>query len=191
MLDSDDVAKIRREIRDFENSKIKLNDVSRRLVRASKLLIYSLHRGDGKHAKLLKDLKGLRGELDKVAKTPKLRHVGAYGIGVQEYVEAAAYESVLSRGKIPTHVQLKAEADQYVMGLSDLTGELMRKTIDLMIRGDYKKALTLREAISDICEAVLSLDLGGGEARKKSDQIKYNLNRVEDAIFEAKIKDKI
>ncbi|MBD3262091.1 MAG: hypothetical protein GF334_10580 [Candidatus Altiarchaeales archaeon] len=192
VIDKKEFRAIKKDLDDHSEKKIMLNNKSRQLVRLSKQLIYATNRGQpDEAAKHLKEIKKRRGELDKIASTPKLRYWGPYQIAVQEYVEALAFHQIITKDVLPKRKPLKAESDTYVMGLSDLTGELVRKAVDHMIGEKYEDALKLREVVADIYSNILGLDLDGGEARRKTDQIKWNLNKLDDLIFEAKIRDKI
>ena len=110
---------------------------------------------------------------------------------VQEYVEAASYYHVMTDERIPTRRRLRADTETYLSGLSDLTGEMMRKGVDDMVRERYAHALRMRDAVDEIYGLMLSLDLDGGDTRKKSDAVKWNLAKLEDLVYDAKIRDKI
>lgn len=192
MIDAGELTGIRGELGRLAQDKIVQNKASRIVVRNSKELIYALHRGDVKAAgKRAAEIKAARARLDKVAKSEKLRGQHSYSIAVQEYVEALSYYEVLTKKRLPTRKQLRADTESYLMGLSDLTGELVRKAVDDAINERYKHAVWLRDVVADIYGAILSLDFEGGEARRKSDQVKWNLNKLEDLIYDAKIRGKI
>jgi translin len=192
MLDKREYASIRRDLDQFSRGKIEVMKQGREVVKASKELIYSIHRGDMKAAKeFLSKIEGERAKLDRIASTPRLRAFSPYSNGVQEYVEAVAYYWVMTKERIPARRELKVESETYLSGLSDLTGELMRKGVDDMIHERYAHARLLKDTVEEIYGLILSLDLDGGEARRKSDAVKWNLAKLEDLIYDAKIRDKI
>jgi translin len=192
MLDKQECASIRKDLDELSRGKIEVMKQSRELVKASKELIYSIHRGDMKSARdFLTKIKAERVKLDKIASTAKLRSFSPYPNGVQEYVEAVAYYHVMSEERIPSRGELKADSETYLSGLSDLTGELMRKGVDDMINERYQHAIILKDTVKELYGLMLSLDLDGGEARRKSDAVKWNLAKLEDLIYDAKIRDKI
>jgi len=192
MLDKREYASIRGDIDALSRGKIEVMKQSREVVKASKELIYSIHRGDMKAAKgFLAKINGERAKLDKIASTGRLRAYNPYSNGVQEYVEAVAFYNVMTKERIPTRSELKVESETYLGGLSDLTGELMRKGVDDMIHERYQHAVKLKDTVNEIYGLILSLDLDGGDTRKKSDAVKWNLHKLEDLIYDAKIRDKI
>jgi translin len=192
MLDKREYASIRKDLDALSRGKIEVMKQSREVVKSSKELIYSIHRGDMNAAKgFLSKINLEKAKLDKIANSPKLRSYSPYGNGVQEYVEAVAYYFVMVKERIPTRSELKVDSDTYLSGLSDLTGELMRKGVDDMIHERYRHAMLLKETVNEIYGLMLSLDLDGGETRKKSDAVKWNLAKLEDLVYDAKIRDKI
>jgi translin len=192
MLDRRDAAAIRRELDLLSRGKIEVMKQGREVVKSSKQLIFSIHRGDMKSAsRFLKQINGQRRLLDKLANTERLRSYHPYTNALQEYVEAAAYYHVMADNRIPTRVQLKADAETYLSGLSDLTGELMRKGVDDMVNERFEHAVLMRDTVAEIYGLILSLDMDGGEARRKSDAVKWNLAKLEDLVYDAKIRDKI
>jgi predicted translin family RNA/ssDNA-binding protein len=192
MLDKREYASIRKDLDSFSRGKIEVMKQGREVVKASKELIYAIHRGDMKAAgTFLAKIEIERSKLDKIANCPRLRAYNPYGNGVQEYVEAVAYYFVMTKERIPTRRELKVESETYLSGLSDLTGELMRKGVDDMINERYGHAKLLKETVQEIYGLILSLDLDGGDTRRKSDAVKWNLAKLEDLIYDAKIRDKI
>jgi len=192
MLDAREQASIRADLDAISRGKIEVMKQGREVVKASKELIYSIHRGDMKAAKgFLDKIEAERGKLDKIADTPRLRSYNPYGNGVQEYVEAVAYYYVMTKERIPTREELNCDSETYLSGLSDLTGEMMRKGVDDMVRENYKHAILMRDTVEEIYGLILSLDFDGGEARRKSDAVKWNLAKLEDLVYDAKIRDKI
>ena len=192
MIGEEDFQKVRDELSEYSESWNKLNNQCRSLIKKSKQLIYSIHRGDkGKANMHLKDLEGEKKSLLNYAGDGRLRHSGPSRNAFQEYVEAKAYHSVIYGARLPSMRELDCSAQEYVCGLSDLTGELMRKSIDYMLREEHVKAVELKDVVSEIYDAILSCDLPSGESRRKADQVKYNLGKIEQAVFDAKIRDKI
>ncbi|MCX6694816.1 MAG: hypothetical protein NTU61_00770 [Candidatus Altiarchaeota archaeon] len=192
LIASKEADSIRLDIDGLTKSHVELSKKSRDVVKLSKELIYASNRGDLKTAKeKLASIRKERGNLDKLASKPKLRYYFPYILAVQEYVEAVAFYWIIAKKRIPTRSELKADADVYVMGLSDLTGELVRKAVDDMIREDYKHAILMKEIVAEIYGLVLGIDFEGGDMRKKADQVKWNLNKLEDLIYDARIRDKI
>ncbi len=189
MLDPREKEAIRKDLDALSRGRIEVMKQGREVVKASKELIYSLHRGEMEAAGLcLGRITEARRRLDALANTPRLRAYHPYQNAVQEHVEAAAYHSVVARGRIPSRAALKADTETYLGGLSDLTGELARKGVDDMIHGRYAHAAAMKDVVEEIYGLILSLDFDGGEARRKSDAVKWNLAKLEDLVCDAKIR---
>jgi len=90
---------------------------------------------------------------------------------------------IMTNKTISTHEQLKTTLEQYLLGLCDLTGELMRKAVNSAINKDTATLNKIREFVSQIYAGFLEFDLRNGELRKKSDAIKWNLQKIEDLIL--------
>lgn len=192
MIDKNDAQKLAQELSTASESKIEVQKIGREVIKTSKKLIYSLHRGEIIEAgKLIIAIEGERQKLDKIAKDQKLRVYGPYKGALSEYVEAVTFYFYLKENRIPSSEELEVDAETYLMGLSDLTGEMMRKAVNDMAKSKYETALTIRDTVDEIHGLMLSLDFDGGEARRKSDQVKWNLNKIEGLVYDAKIRDKI
>lgn len=192
MLDETDCKSLRKDLEELSEGKLQVMTQGRRIVKTSKALIYSLHRNDLKAAgKHMLAIEGQRQKLERIADTESLRGYGPYPNALQEYVEAVGYYFFVIEKRIPGASELSVCAQTYLMGLSDLTGELMRRAVNGMAAGDPKIALNIRDVVDEIHGLMLSLDFDGGEARRKSDQVKWNLAKIEGLIAEARIRDKI
>ena len=189
MLNKSEFAKIRKEMSDLDDQREKIIQKSRDLIMTSKKIIYAVHRDD------LKSAEKAMGEIEKQKK--ELDHIDTNldtninKVAFQEYAEAACFYHFVKTGKIPTKTELKLSGEDYLLGLCDLTGELMRKAVNAVIRKNYKEAEKIKDIVDDIYGEFLQFNLRNGELRKKSDQIKWNLKKLEDVVFELKLKDKL
>lgn len=159
---------------------------SREITKNSKKAIFAVHRNDLKQAKSLlaaaqKEIK----QLDALVKeNPELLSTGAYHACIQEYVEAICYLTFVSEGTIPPHAKLGVDVYNYMLGISDLTGELQRRAVHAVIRKSYGDVRNIWETVNDIYEKFLELNLRNGDLRKKSDSIKWNLKRIEEIMYD-------
>ena len=69
------------------------------------------------------------------------------------------------------------------MGLCDLAGELARKAVTVANK-DPKIVKRIKDIIEEIFGEFLKLNLRNGELRKKSDSLKWNLNKVEEILYD-------
>jgi len=101
------------------------------------------------------------------------------------------YYHFIKNKKIPTASYLKVDNESYLMGLCDLTGELVRKAVNEVIKKNFKQAMDIKNLVEEIYGEFLEFNLRNSELRKKSDQIKWNLKKLEDVIFELKMKGRL
>ncbi|MDD5111355.1 MAG: hypothetical protein PHG85_02295 [Candidatus Altiarchaeota archaeon] len=189
MLDKKDFAGIKKELDQNHELSESLYRQSRDLVGTTKKLIFALHRGSlGDAEKLVPDMEKLKKKMeDGVKKSGSFKSHNAYTIAMQEYTEAAAYLHFVKNNKIPTRSQLKVPAEEYVSGLCDLSGELVRKAVDLSIKGDSKGVGAIKNFAEDFYGMLLELN-PYGELRKKADQARWNLNKLEDLVYEGTLR---
>jgi len=94
----------------------------------------------------------------------------------------------VTKKKIPTRKELGIDTESYLLGMCDLTGELVRKAVNSAIKRNFKEVLEIKELVSDIYSLFLEFDLRNGELRKKMDSIKYNLMKLEDLAYKVGMK---
>ena len=126
-----------------------------------------------------------------IGKNAKLGEVGAYRVAIGEYVEAVLYYSFVKNKKILTHTSLRVTTEHYLFGLIDLTGELGRKAVHLAGKGEFKKVVVIKEAVSEIYGALLKFDFRDSDMRRKFDSVKYDLKKLEDLVLDLKLKGKL
>ena len=189
MLDKKEFGKIRKEIADFDIKRESIIQKSREIINLSKRIIYALHRNDIKSASMyVKDIEKKKKSLEDI-------HVwldtNINQTAFQEYVEALCYYHFIKNKKIPTKASLKVDNENYLMGLCDLTGELVRKAVNEVIGKKFNRALEIKNLVEEIYGEFLKFNLRNSELRRKSDQIKWNLKKLEDVVFELKLKGKL
>lgn len=182
MIDRKDFVKIRKEFEKADDEREKTIRSSRELIRLSKQMIYAVQRSDFGNAK------GLMRALLNNKKRLKPSNEGHYKTAMQEFVEAIAFYYVVKNDKLPTKAFLGVSSDAYLLGLCDLTGELVRKAINYAIKGKNKEALRIKNVVSDIYNELMQFDFRNSELRKKFDGIKYDLKKLEDLALQIKFK---
>ena len=183
MLNKKNFEEIRKELENFEKKREETITNSRDVIKLSKQIIYAVHRNDLKEAStLVKEIKLKIKKLDE----SKNYDTGISNVAFQEYVEALVLYFFVKEEKVLTHKELNVTIEAYLLGLCDLTGELGRKCVHDAIKNEKKSVLKNRDLIEEIYGEFLKLDLRNGELRKKSDSIKWNLNKVEDLVLSLK-----
>jgi len=189
MLDRKDFKAMKLDLEKTNEISESLFRDSRDLIGLSKKIIFALHRGK------LEEAEGFVPEIEKLKKKMQstvkgnlnLRHHNSYATAMQEYVEALGYLTFVRSKKIPTKKQLGVESEEYISGLCDLSGELVRKAVDLAINNDMKTVKEIKNFAEEFYSLLLELN-PYGELRKKADQARWNLNKLEDLVYENKIR---
>ncbi|MBW2976868.1 hypothetical protein KY347_05470 [Candidatus Woesearchaeota archaeon] len=189
MLNKKEFKKIRKEIEDSDAKRELVIQRSREIISLSKRIIYALHRGDAKAASLY--VKEIEKKKKALGNMPLQLDTNINQTALQEYVEALCYYHFLENKKIPTSTYLKVDNESYLMGLCDLTGELVRKAVNEVIKGRFSPAVEIKGLVEEIYSEFLKFNLRNSELRKKSDQIKWNLKKLEDIVFELKMKGRL
>ena len=154
---------------------------------ASKRAIFALHRDDAVEANRLLEEAGARlTSIQNLAeKTPGLDEEGSYRAALEEYAEAALYRGFVETGRVGplSDSPVAIDDDTYLGGLSDLTGELQRRQVRAATEGRAEEVKKIKDAIEQIVEALLAMDLGG-YLRTKFDQSRNSLRRAEEVLYE-------
>lgn len=183
MLDKKNFESIRKEMAAFEEKREETISNSREVIKLSKQIIYSVHRNELKEAESL--IKQIKDKIKKLDKT-KNYDTGISSVAFQEYVEALVFYEFVKTNKVPSHKDLDVDTESYLLGLTDLTGELGRKAVHDAIKNDIASVIKVKELVEEIYGEFLKFDLRNSELRKKSDSIKWNLNKIEDLLFTMK-----
>jgi translin len=154
-------------------------------LRSAKQAIFALHRNNPDEAK-----KHLQAAEETFANSeeiiddfPKLNYQGAHRAALEEYVEAKLFLNYVEAGEFGSVPERAERPDAYLAGLSDFTGELVRLATRRATDGEYEVVDRATEAVSDVVQFLLELDLRG-HVRKKADQAKRNLRKLEDMRYE-------
>lgn len=184
MLNKQEFNKIMNDLAQFEKNRELEIEKSRDIIRMSKLIINSLHRKDLKDAAMhVKEIKIKIKKLDR-----KDYDISLNNVAMQEYVEALCYYEFVVNKYIPTRSDLNVDTENYLLGICDLTGELVRRAVDSAIRKDFNEVMLIKELVAEIYGMFLEFDLRNGELRKKMDSIKYNLMKLEDLAYKISLK---
>ena len=118
------------------------------------------------HQKRLKDAKEevenaktiITGLQDLAEKYPPIVYGGMFSAALQEYAEANILIKLVEKHEFVSAEDLGIPADDYVLGLADVVGELRRLTLDALREGDVKKAEKYLETMDEIYIELLALD---------------------------------
>lgn len=186
MLNKTEFNKIRKEMHKLDMKREDIIQTSREVITLSKQIIYAAQRNDLINASPI--IKKIKGKTKKLKKIDIATDTNINSVAFQEYVEAISFYEFVKNKKIPTRASLGVSAEDYLGGLCDLTGELVRKAIYDVIHKKFDEAEKIKELVHDIYGEFLKLHLRNGELRKKSDSIKWNLKKLEEVMYDIAVK---
>ena len=175
MIDKALTKDIMKQLKDADERREYVIALSRDIIKESKLIIYGLQRNDKV------DLKKIESQMKELKRESQ---TGIEDTAVQEYVEAACFYHFLQHQKIPGYKELGVDVDSYLMGLCDLTGELVRMAVKDVIEKRYERAKEITSFVEEIYGLFLQLDLRNGPIRQKADSIKWNLQKLEHLLLD-------
>lgn len=156
--------------------------ISRQMIRDSSVAIKSIHRKEfstyekkikeirSNHDQLIQLVNKNQGVFDKYLKGPE-----------QEYVEAMCLHAILKNQELPDPFKLKIDPINYLLGLSDVIGELRRYALDNIINSQIKDLNNILEIMDDIYTNLFSLDYPSGltqDLRHKIDTARGIIERT-------------
>ena len=186
MLNKKEFGKIRQEMHNIDLKREEVIQTSREIISLSKQVIYAAQRNDLKEAESA--IKTIKDKVKKLRKVNINTDTNINSVAFQEYVEAVAFYEFVKNKRVPTRTSLNVSAEDYLAGLCDLTGELVRKAIYDVIHKKFDEAEKIKELVHDIYGEFLKLHLRNGELRKKSDSIKWNLKKLEEVMYDISMK---
>lgn len=189
MLDKKFWDKIFKEQGEFDTARRKIISESAAALHASKLTIFALHRDDLNEAKMkLAEAKTGLQSLDKrFGKDFRLRMEGSWKAAVEEFAEAKLFYDFCTSGKITGIKDLNVEADEYIGGMSDLTGEILRKMIIWATQKKDDKLKPAAAVIEDVVHELMQQNLGG-YLRTKFDQAKKSQHKCEEVLYDISLR---
>ncbi len=185
--------KMRKEMESADKVREEVIREGRKIIKTSKTAIGAVHRDEIQNAeKVLVLMKEDLAKLKKTAeKSPRLMYEGIFKVAIQEYVEALSLLEFVKNGKIISYSEEFVNPENYLMGLCDLSGELVRKAINSSLKEDYQMAVKIRKILGELYIEMSKFELRNGELRRKYDGIKYDMKKLDDLVFQLKMKDKI
>jgi len=132
----------------------------RRALRLSKQAIFMVHRGRLEEAevKLREAGEILGGLLHTSRGHPDLIYTGLVDSALQEYAEAALFLSLVGEGRFPDPSEVGVPPAAYILGLADVIGELRRRSLDLIRRGEVEEAEKCLELMETIYVELTSME---------------------------------
>lgn len=188
MINKKFIQQLKKDYEKHESERRQIISLSNVVLHDSKRVIFSLHRDElSKAGEALGEIEKILTNLDKKFGQPRLGEEGAYRAAVEEYVEAKLFFMVMDGGRVDEIKGIHLCVDSYLGGISDLTGELVRRAINMAAAGKIKEVEKISKAISDIMAELVEFDMTG-YLRTKYDQAKNNLRKMEQVVYEVKLR---
>jgi len=188
MLNKTFIQKLKKDYDKHDNERRQIISLSNIVLHDSKRVIFALHRDDIKKAEQsLLAIEKILVNLEKKFSHNRLTQEGSYKAGAEEYVEAKMFYKVIKGEKIDKIKGIDLNFDSYLGGLSDTTGELVRRAINQAAAGNIKEAENMKTAVNNIMAELVEFDMTG-YMRTKYDQAKGNLRKIEQVLYEINLR---
>lgn len=191
MLNKDLFEELLSSYKNYTKLRDKIIVDSRDILRNSKQVIFALHRDEIDEAEnILQDTESKILDLEKLfEKEKKLKGEGSYREALEEYIEAQMFYEFLKNGKIDFKSKVTATFNDLIGGICDFTGEIVRKSVQAVTKGDSEKTEEYKKAVQSVVGELVKFDLLG-KHRGKYDQAKRNLRKMEEIAYDLKIREK-
>ncbi len=188
MINKKFIQKLKQDYSEHESERRQIISLANVVLHDSKRAIFALLRNDQEKAKSsLVEIEQVLKNLEKKFGYERLAEEGAYKAGVEEYVEAKMLFKIISGDKVDEIKDLKIGAESYLSGISDLTGELVRRAINQAAAGKLEEVGKIKKIIDDLMAELVEFDMTGYQ-RTKYDQAKTNLRKIEQINYEVKLR---
>lgn len=181
-LNNNTFSDIKKRLDKIDEDREKLITLSRQMVRNCSIAIKSIHRQDDtQYQNKLKELKENHTELlalvnlnpimfNKYLKTPE-----------QEYVEAVSLYAIINDQELKSPKEYGVDDVNYLLGLSDVVGELRRYVLDKLRRDQIEDLNDILEKMENIYDLLFSLDYPKSitqDLRRKTDVARGIIERT-------------
>ena len=179
-----DFSSVLKDFKKKSDSRENIFIISRGVIKDSKQAIYAVHQDEFSRAN--KILASMKTKLTKIRKNSSNENV--VKVAFQEYIEAICFYEISKNNKLPSTSSLKVSSEEYLLGVCDLSGELVRRAINKIFEGNNQELLKIKRILSNIYGELLKFEFGNGELRKKFDKIKYDLIKIEEICLDLKLR---
>jgi predicted translin family RNA/ssDNA-binding protein len=166
-----------------------LHKISSEGLTKSKQAIFTAHDGEiVKAEKILKEVRGLLTDLNKKYNhSNRLQFEGSYRACVEEFLEATFFVATLKGKELKLDPDFHFGPEEYIGGLCDLTGELVRQAVLLGSKKNLPKIKKYTKITKEVVGFMMQLYISG-KSRQKFDEAKRNLKRLEQIVYEINLK---
>jgi len=152
--------RIREELARKDEARQKIQIATRRAARLSKQAIFQIHKANIERAEeTLREVKRILEEVRQTAQDyPDLLYMGYVDSTFQEYAEANILLNLIKESRFVSFEELEVPMTSYVLGLADVIGELRRRALESLRKGETKKAEDCLKLMETIYEEIINLE---------------------------------
>ncbi|MCL4324440.1 MAG: hypothetical protein M1144_03130 [Candidatus Thermoplasmatota archaeon] len=157
LVSAQTMAEMEKELRELVESRDEIFEEARDLRRRSQSVMRRIHAGD----RLLREYEALPGiarRLVERARPARLLEEEPVQTALQEWVEASLLRAVVMGRSLPTPPSLFVGAVPYLLGLSDLVGELRRLAVTSLGKGAPERAEAQVRQMDDILAILMHFE---------------------------------
>jgi len=156
----------------------------------AKQAIFAFHRDDTKSGlELLLQVERILADLGKKFAGEDFEAQGAYAAALEEYVDAKEFGRFVMGEELGSIKEVKVGTASYLGGISDVTGEILRKQIAYATARNEREVARAKDAIAEIMGWLISMNLTG-YLRTKFDQAKQAMRKSEEILYEYKLRNR-
>lgn len=160
MLSKTELTKLQQKLTEYDRTRERLLELTRKTTRLAGWAIIQTHRGQTSKAKAtLRDAEENIAQMrDLLDQNSEFKQVGYVIVAFQEFAEAKLLYNFVNRRKLLSQREVGVGWMPYLLGLLDFVGELRRMTMDQLKAGKLKDAQGTFESMEAIFEDLLMLD---------------------------------
>ena len=160
MLSKTELTKLQQQLTEYDRTREKLLELSRKTTRLAGWAIIQIHRGQIPKARMtLKDAEQSVTEIVNLFdERSELKQSGFTIVALQEFSEAKILFGFVTKQRVLSQRDVGVSWMPYLLGLLDFIGELRRMTMDHLKAGNLKEAQGTFESMEAIFEDLVSLD---------------------------------
>lgn len=129
----------------------------------------------------------LTGLIKKHKNDPRITDEGSFKAALEEFVEATLFKQFLDKIDISEIKGLPIDSDQYIAGLADVPGEIVRYATKAATERNFEMVKHCYTVAEEIIGEMIDMDLTGYN-RQKFDQAKQALNKLQQIVYEVSLK---
>jgi len=160
LLSKSELAGLQQSLTDYDKTREKLLELTRKTTRQAGWAIIQIHRQQIPKANaILKEAEESIAQIrDLLDECSEFKQAGYVVVALQEYSEAKVLLGYTTRKKLLSQREVGVGWMPYALGLLDFVGELRRRTMDQLKVGKLKEAHETFDAMEALFEDLVSLD---------------------------------